>query len=163
MPPSKGPASPIKVYSCDLCILDSVGDSMQVTCMTIGDWCQAQWSDLVLGLVIARLQDGTLGQPQLKPTDPPELQQFLHESNDLKLRQGILYRKILPKESQEALFQLVLSAMHRETALIQCHNEVGHLGRHRADARPNAQLLLLALHGCTGEGTHWQMPSMPHL
>ena len=56
--PLKGPASPIEVYSCDLCILDSVRDSPQVTCMTIDDWCHAQQSNLVLGLVITRLQDG---------------------------------------------------------------------------------------------------------
>ena len=75
----KGPTSPIKVYSCDLCILDSVGNSPQVACMTIDDWCQAQQSDPALGLVIARLQDGTLGQHQLIPTNPSELWQFFHE------------------------------------------------------------------------------------
>ena len=41
---------------------------------------------------------------------------------------NILYRKTLPKESQEALFQLVLLTMHRETTLRGCHDEVGHLG-----------------------------------
>ena len=76
----------------------------------------------------ARLQDGTLSQCQLKQTDPPELQQYLWECNHLKLRQGILYRKTLPKESKGALFQLVLPAMHRGTALKGCHHEVGHLG-----------------------------------
>ena len=96
--------------------------------MTIDNWNQAQWSDAVLHLVIARLQDGSLGQHQLKPTDPPELQQFFHECNHLKLRWGNLYRIIPPKESQEALFQLVLPAKHWETALRGCHSEVGHLG-----------------------------------
>ena len=69
----EGPMSPIEVYSCDLCILDSVGDSLQVTLMTIDDWHQPQWTDLILGLVIARLQDGILGQHQLKLTNPPEI------------------------------------------------------------------------------------------
>ena len=124
----EGPASPIKAYSCNLHVLDSVGDIMQVIYMTKDDWHQAQWTDLVLGLVVVRLQDRTLGQHQLKLTDPPELWQFLCECNHLKLRQGILYRKTLPKESQEALFQLVLLAMHRETSLRGCHEEVGHLG-----------------------------------
>ena len=58
----------------------------------------------------------------------PELWQFFLEHNHLRLRQGILYRKTLPKESQETLFQLVLPTMHRETALKWCHNEVGHIG-----------------------------------
>ena len=58
--------------------------------MTTDDWCQAQQADLVLSLIIVRLQDGTLSQHQLKTTDPPKLQQFLRESNFLKLRLGIL-------------------------------------------------------------------------
>ena len=123
----EGPIIHIEAYGCDLHILDPVGDSQQVTCMTIDDWHQVQQTDLVFGLVMVRLQDGTLGQCQPKPTDPPELLPFLHECNHLKLRWGILYRKTLPKESQEALFQLVLPAVHRETALRWCHNEIGHL------------------------------------
>ena len=96
--------------------------------MTIDYWHQAQQSDPVLSLVIVRLHDGTLGQHQCKLTDPPEPWQFFQECNHPKLRWGIIYRKILPKESQQALFQLILPAAHRETALRGCHNEVGHLG-----------------------------------
>ena len=96
--------------------------------MTIGDWHLALHMDLVMSLVIMKLQDRTLSQCQLKTTDPSELQQFHRESNQLKLRQGILYRKILLKESQEAQFQLVLPAAYRETALNGCHDAVGHLG-----------------------------------
>ena len=44
----KGLTSPIKAYSCDLHILDSVQDSQQVTCMTLEDWCQAQQADPTL-------------------------------------------------------------------------------------------------------------------
>ena len=40
-----GPTSPIEVHSCDLCILDLVGDSLQVTCMTTDDWCHAHRAD----------------------------------------------------------------------------------------------------------------------
>ena len=119
----RGPTSPIEAYGCDLHVLDP-----QVTCMTTDDWSQAQWADHILGLVILRMQDGTLGHCPLKHTDPPELWQFLWEHNHLKLRWGILYWKILPKESQEAQIQLVLLAVHRETTLRGCHNEVSHLG-----------------------------------
>ena len=58
----EGPASPIKAYSCDLHVLDTVQDSQQVTYMTLEDWCQAQQADPTLSLVISRLQDGTVGQ-----------------------------------------------------------------------------------------------------
>ena len=73
----KSPMNPIEAYSCDLHTLDPVGDSPQVACMTTGDWCQAKWADPVLGLVITRMQDGTLRQCQLMPTDLPVLWQFL--------------------------------------------------------------------------------------
>ena len=33
----QGPTSPIEAYSCHLHVLDSVKDSLQVTCMTIDD------------------------------------------------------------------------------------------------------------------------------
>ena len=57
----KVPTSPIEAYSCNLHILDSVQDSQQVACMPIEDWHQAHQADLTLSLVIARLQDRTLG------------------------------------------------------------------------------------------------------
>ena len=124
----KGFMSPIKAYSSDVHGLDSVEDTLQVACMTTDDWHQAQQADLVLGLTIVRIQVGPLSQCQLKATSPPRLWQFLREHNHLKLRWGIHFRKTLPKESQEALFQLVLLAAYKEIALKGCHVEVGHLG-----------------------------------
>ena len=124
----KGLTSPIKAYSCNLYILDSVQDSQQVTCMTLEDWHQAQQADPTLHLVISRLQDGTLRWWQSKQTDPPEFNQFLQEENHLLLWTGVLYRGARPRESGETLFQLVLPAAHWEVALKECHDEVGHLG-----------------------------------
>ena len=69
-----GSTSPIEAYSSDLYVLDPVEDSQQVACMPTDDWHQAQWADLVFGLIIERLQEGDLGQCQLKAADPPELQ-----------------------------------------------------------------------------------------
>ena len=65
--------SPIKAYSSDVYVLDSVEDSQQVAYMTTDDWHQTQWEYLVLSLVIVRLQEWTLSQCQLKTTNPPEL------------------------------------------------------------------------------------------
>ena len=86
----KGPIYPIETYSCDLCILDVVEDGPLVARMTTDEWHWAQWADPILGLVITKMQDGTLGQGPLILTDPSELWQFLQECNHLKLRQGIL-------------------------------------------------------------------------
>ena len=54
--------------------------------MTTNDWQQAQPADPILGQVIVRVQDRTLGQCPYKPTNPPKLQQLLQEHNHLKLR-----------------------------------------------------------------------------
>ena len=82
----EGSVSLIEAYSRDVHILDPVEDSQQVACMTTDDWHQIQQADPVLGLVIARLQEVTLSQCQLKATNPPKLQQFLREHDHLKLR-----------------------------------------------------------------------------
>ena len=66
----KGLVSPIEAYSCDLHVLDAIQDSKQVTCMTLENWHQAQETDPVLSLVIARLRDGMLGKSQSQTTYP---------------------------------------------------------------------------------------------
>ena len=124
----KGPSNTIEAYSYELYVLDPVGDGWQVACMNADGWHQAQRADPVLSLMTVRMQDLTLDQSLCKPTDPPKLHTFLWECNHLKLRWGVLYRKPLPKDSQEAQFKLVLPPMHQETALKGCHNEASHLG-----------------------------------
>ena len=69
----EGSASLIKAYSSNVHVLDPIEDSQQVTCMTTDDWHQAQWVNPVLGLIIVRLQEGTLSQCQLKATETPKL------------------------------------------------------------------------------------------
>ena len=96
--------------------------------MTANDLQQAQLADPTLGQVIAKMEDRTLGQCLYKQTDSPEFQQLLQECNHLKLRQGVLYRKILSRWSQEAQFQLVLPTAHRETTLERWQDEINHLG-----------------------------------
>ena len=73
----EGPTNPIEAHSCDLHILDLLGDGLQVTCMTTDDWHQAQRADSILSLVIVRMQDRTLGQSLCKPTNPLKLCQSL--------------------------------------------------------------------------------------
>ena len=81
--------SPIEAYSCNLCILNTIKDNQQWTCMTTKDWQQAQLADPVLGEVIARMQDGTLGQYPIKLTNLVYIKQLLHKCNKLTLRKGI--------------------------------------------------------------------------
>ena len=158
----KGPKGPIEAYSCDLHILDSVQDSQQVSCMSIEDWHQAQQPDPTLSLVIAKLWDGTLGQQQLKQTDPPKLSQFLWKWNHLWLQRSVLYRTARPRKSEETLFQLVLPAAHRETTLMGMP-WWGWQFMPWANVRSHVWPVLLAPHGCPGKGAHWQVLPMPYL
>ena len=108
-----------------------VGNGPQVTCMTAHDWWQAQWSDPVLGLVIVRMQDRTIGQCPFEPTDPLQLWQLLWECNNFKLRWGILYRKIHAKGIPGGPVSIGLTAPHQETTLRGCHGKTRHLGLER--------------------------------
>ena len=98
--------------------------------MTAEDWQWAWLSDPILREVIKKPQDGTVGQWPLKSTAPAKLKQLVRECNHFKLRRGIQYQRVLPRGSQEALFQPVLPATHWEMSEI-CHDKVGHLGLNR--------------------------------
>ena len=113
----KGPTSPFEVYSCDLHVMDPVEDGLQVICMTTKDWQQTQLTDPILGQVVVKMQDGTLGQCLYQLTESPKLWWVLCEFNHLKLRQSIVYREVLQRGTQEVLFQLVLPATYWETIL----------------------------------------------
>ena len=74
------------------------------------------------------MQDGTMGQipnhtywPSLAQAAPSGMQPSQAE-------EGHLYQKVLPRESQEALFQLVWLTAQGETTLKGCHDDIGHLG-----------------------------------
>ena len=132
----KGSISPIEAYSCDLHVLNAVQDIQQVIYMTLEDWQQAQQADPVLSLVIARLQDGTLGKGHSNVTDPSKVSQYRWECNHLLLKQGILYRQARPKGrpsfswscqlhrgrllSEGATMRLVIWAWSTSTCLISC-------------------------------------------
>ena len=73
----KSPMSPTEAYSCNLHVMNLVEDSPQVTCMTAKDWQQPQLADPILGRVIVKMQDGTLGQCPYKSTNPAKIWQFL--------------------------------------------------------------------------------------
>ena len=121
------PACPIETYGCNH-VIGAMQDSQQVAQMTLDDWQQAQEVDPVLGIIIKRLREGKLDQDWCKNVDSPEVSQYKREWNSLVLQKGILYRQARPRESDEALLQLVLPAAYREVALKGCHDEVGHLG-----------------------------------
>ena len=64
----------------------------------------------------------------VQSNNAPEVSQYRWDHNHLLLKQGILYRRARPRESEETLLQMVLPAAQREVALRGCHDEVSHLG-----------------------------------
>ena len=120
----EGSVSPIEAYSCGLHVLDAVQGSQKVACMTSEDWHQSQEADPVLSLVIARLQDGTLGKGQSEATDPPKVNQSVPSIAQTRCP----VQMAQAQRDEETLLQLVLPAVQREIALRGCHDKVGHLG-----------------------------------
>ena len=80
--------------------------------------------------------------------------------NHLQLWRCVLYSRARPRESEETLFQLVLPAAHKETAL---RGWWGWPFRPWVNVRPQVWPVLLALHGCPGEGAHQQVLPIPYL
>ena len=61
---------------------------------------------------------------------PSDLKAFLRIRKQLKLKQGILYRKSQVSGSRARL-QLVLPIEYRHKAMAGCHDQIGHLGQDR--------------------------------
>ena len=61
---------------------------------------------------------------------PLDLKAFLRIRKQLKLKQGILYRKLQVSSSRTRL-QLVLPTEYRHKAMAGCHDQIGHLGQGR--------------------------------
>ena len=119
----KGPGSPIEAYSCNLHVMDLVGDGMQVTCMTTKDCWQAQLADPILDYVIAGWDLGpvtiqadwltkVLTAPLWMQPPQPETGHPVQKSSAKRVLRGTL--------------SVGIATAHRETALEGCHNEIGH-------------------------------------
>ena len=62
---------------------------------------------------------------------PSNLKAFLRIRKQLKLKQGILYRKSQVSNNSRARLQLVLPIEYRHKAMAGCHDQIGHLGQDR--------------------------------
>ena len=62
---------------------------------------------------------------------PLDLKAFLRIRKQLKLKQGILYRKSQVSNNSRARLQLVLLIEYRHKAMAGCHDQTGHLGQDR--------------------------------
>ena len=158
----EGPTSPTEVYICDLYVMNLVEDGPQVTCMTTEGWKQAQLADPILGQVIAKMQDGPLGQCPYKLTNASKLLHLLQECNHLKLRQGILYRKVLLKRVPGGTVSVGIASHSQRDCFGRMPWWYWPL-RPQKNAQPDAQPFRLALNGCTGKGPCCKMLPVLHL
>ena len=99
--------------------------------MTPLEWSQAQTKDPALCQIIESIQHRTIGKLKIKKDMPSDLKAFLRIKKQLKLKQGILYRKSQVSNNSRARLQLVLPIEYRHKAMAGCHDQIGHLGQDR--------------------------------
>ena len=97
--------------------------------MTSLEWSQVQMQDPAISHIIQAIQIKHLNTIKHKQDMSSELKAFLRIRKQLKLKQGVLYRKT--QVHDKARFQLVLPQAFRSKAMAGCHDQVGHLGQDR--------------------------------
>ena len=94
------------------------------------EWSQAQLKDPAICQIIQAIQNKTLDKLKIKQDMHSDLKAFLRVRKQLKLKQGILYRKS-QVHNERARLQLVLPISHRQKAMAGCHDQIGQLGQDR--------------------------------
>ena len=98
-----------------------------------GDWVQLQQQDPDLKLIIEGLQSKTLRHRKFTPQDSATLKHYCRIQDQLKLQDGLLYRRIYSDNSKHRSIQLqlVLPKIMFKQVMKGLHDEVGHQGRDR--------------------------------
>ena len=98
--------------------------------MTPLEWSQDQAQDPAICQIVEAIHHKTFGKLKIKKDMLLDLKAFLRIGKQLKLKQGILYRK-LEVSSGRARFQLILPTEHGHKAMAGSHDQIGHLGQDR--------------------------------
>ena len=98
--------------------------------MTPLEWSQAQAQDPAICQIDETIHHKALGKLKIKKDMPLDLKSFLRIRKELKLKQGILYRKLQVNGSRAKL-QLVLPTEYKHKAMTGCHDQIGQLGQDR--------------------------------
>ena len=77
------------------------------------------------------IQHRTIGKLKIKKDMPSDLTAFLRIRKQLKLKQGILYRKSQVSNNSRARLHLVLPIEYRHKSMAGCHDQIGHLDQDR--------------------------------
>ncbi|MEE8207366.1 MAG: RNase H-like domain-containing protein, partial [Nitrosomonadaceae bacterium] len=99
--------------------------------MTKDDWVQLQREDPILKVIVDGLQNKNLRKRHITKGDCAGLKHYLRMQGQLRLREGVLYRRTYTDSTKlrSSQYQVVLPASLQPRALIGCHDGVGHVGR----------------------------------
>ena len=92
--------------------------------MTPLEWSQAQTKEPALYQIIEAIQHRTIGKLKIKKDMPSDLKEFFRIRKQLKLKQGILYRKSQVSNNSRTRLQLVLPIEYRHKAMAGCHDQM---------------------------------------
>ena len=97
------------------------------------DWAQLQYKDPDLKIVIDCFNNNTIKKRPFQPSDSKTLKHYFRIQNQLKLMDGVLYRRTLSNNSQHQhlQYQIVLPKELFQRIIQGCHDETGHQGRDR--------------------------------
>ena len=121
----------VEAYSHSDEAIHSLATDIQVGKMNNLDWAKEQRQDPITGFIVKHMLLKSLGRYKIKSDDPPALKALIKQSPNLRLREGVLYRKIIDPTLETCNFQLVLPSNFQTKALLGCHDDVGHPGKKR--------------------------------
>ena len=105
------------------------------------NWCIIYLDDIIvfsrtpdehlhIHQIIDSIQNKTLKHLKIQCDMPSELKALIRLKKQLMLKQGVLYRRVIPTDAKPRL-QLILPPSHQNKAIEGCHDQVGHLGQDR--------------------------------
>ena len=97
------------------------------------DWIRLQQQDPDIQTILELMQTRKFGKRHAKRTDSKPLKHYLRMKSQLKVIDGILYRRTFSGNDIERLttYQIVLPKHLFKTVMKGCHDQAGHQGRDR--------------------------------
>ena len=92
------------------------------------DWKDKQREDPDIGPVIKLIEEGKLMGYNAVDQDTPGMRVLLKYRKSLKMREGLLYRKVKLRGHMDEVDQFVLPEEFKRKVVLACHDDNGHLG-----------------------------------
>ena len=99
--------------------------------LTHSEWVKEQHEDSDISSVIQLLKTNKVGKYVAREMDSSGMQLLLKYRNDLFLKNGLLYQKVMLKNHSEPISDFVLPKNFVCKVILDCHDDSGHLGMER--------------------------------